>query len=366
MSDYFESGYCVRTRSWHGKEDLHEDYPETWDIAREWAGLNWDPIADPIYARHLDDPEMLDGITALIKRGGTPEELLQLFKGSLQEMPDHQRIYRSDDFGKTLGCTSRKYEPITHGDFGRIMEAVLEVPKVKYDTAGSVEGGKCTWALAYLDEPVALKGRHGKDATLTLPYMALTARHDGMGGVRLQPTSVRVVCANTFRMAELEADAHGSVFTFVHSAGWEERIAEARDAVNGARDDFKAYCAWAQDMLGIKITAKQAETFVQDFIPMMPGITDRAAKNVEEARQAVRGILAGETSKGVEGTGYWLVQGAGEWLDHFRATRTDDGVFRRQLLEPNKAKLVAANLVREIAGLPVSVKGAKAAAAMAS
>jgi phage/plasmid-like protein (TIGR03299 family) len=364
MSHYFETGYCVRTPSWHGLEDLKQEYPENWDQAREWAGLTWDPIAAPIYARHTTDEEMLTGITNLLANSATaPRDeqaaaMLDYFMASLQEMPEHQRIYRSDDFGKTLGCTSRKYEPITHGDFGRIMEAVLELPEVKYDTAGSVEGGKCTWALAYLDEPVQLKGRYGKDASLTLPYMGLTARHDGMGGARLQPTSVRIVCANTYRMAELEADQHGAVFTFVHRASWEDRIEEARNAVRGARADFTAYTEWATEMLSIKVTAKQAETFVQEFVPMAPGITDLAAKNVEKARAAVRGILAGETSKGTEGTGYWLVQGAGEWLDHYRGTRGAEGtaqrqeaIFRRQLLEPNKAKLVAANIVRELAGI---------------
>jgi phage/plasmid-like protein (TIGR03299 family) len=366
MSHYFETGFCVRKPSWHGLEDLKQEYPESWEQAREWAGLTWDPIADPIYARHTTDEEMLTGIGNLLGNNAQASQeqmaavMLDYFKASLQEMPEHQRIYRSDDFGHTLGTTSRKYEPITHGDFGKIMEAVLELPEVKYETAGSVEGGKCTWALAYLDEPVQFAAKGRKDASLTLPYVALTARHDGMGGVRLQPTSVRVVCANTFRMAELEADQHGAVFTFVHRASWAERIDEARDAIRGARADFKAYQEWAEEMLGIKITAKQQETFVQAFIPMEPGITDKAAANVEKARAAVRGILEGKTSVGVEGTGYALVQGAGEFLDHYRMTRGKAGtmerqqaIFRRQILEPSKAKLKAVSIVRDIAGLPV-------------
>lgn len=364
MSHYFDTGYCVRKPSWHGLEDLKQEFPENWDQAREWAGLTWDPVAAPIFARHTTDDEMLAGITAQLTNAAQAPAaeraaaLLDYFKASLQEMPEHQRIYRSDDFGKTLGCTSRKYEPITHGDFGRIMEAVLEQPEVKYDTAGSVEGGKCTWALAYMDEPVQVRGRYGKDPSLTLPYAALTARHDGMGGVRLQSTSVRIVCANTRTLAEMEADQNGTVFTFVHRASWEDRIEEARNAIRGARADFAAYTEWATEMLSIKINDKQAETFVQEFVPMAPGITDRAAKNVETARTAVRGILAGETSKGVEGTGYWLVEAAGEWLDHYRMTRGAEGtaqrqeaIFRRQILEPNKGKLVAVNIVRELAGV---------------
>jgi phage/plasmid-like protein (TIGR03299 family) len=355
---YFESGYCVREPAWHGLADVHEDYPENWDQAREWAGLTWDPIADPLWARRLSAPQLAEGIERLITttRATRPatiaRQVADLVEGSLQSVEGFQRIVKSDDFAATLGTTKERYTPITHGDYGRIIEAVLDQPGVKYETAGSVEGGACTWALAFLDEPVTLgaelASRGVQDSSLTLPYLVLTARHDGDGAARLQSTSVRVVCANTVRACEAEADRNGTVFSFRHTAGWEDRIEEARRAIKGVRTEFAAYCAWANDMLDIPVSDKQARQFITEFIPMEPGITDRAARNVEEARLAVTGILNGKTSAGIEGTAFWLVQAGAEWLDHYRATRNPESLFRRAIMQPSKAKVQMVEIVRHV------------------
>jgi phage/plasmid-like protein (TIGR03299 family) len=350
MTAYFDSGYCVRTPAWHGLADVHEDYPESWEQAREWAGLTWDPIADPLWARRLSPAELATGIERLITttRATKPEtvarQVAKLVEGSLQSVEGFQRIIKSDDFTATLGTTKNGYHPITHADYGRITQAVLDQPGVKYDTAGSVEGGACTWAMALLDEPVTILG----DQTYTLPYFVITARHDGNGGVRLQATSVRVVCANTVRAAEAEADRNGTVFTFRHTAGWEDRIEEARRAITGVRAEFAAYVGWANEMAAIPVTRKQTRAWLTAFIPMEPGITDRAAANVEAARRTVEGILGGKTSEGIADTAFGLVQAGAEYLDHYRATRNAESLFKRAILQPSAAKVHMVNLVREV------------------
>jgi phage/plasmid-like protein (TIGR03299 family) len=358
MSHYFESGYVMHQPAWHGLADVYEDYPENWNVARKRAGLEWDPIAEPIFARRLTDPEMASGITAILENTPPAERsdaLLGLFNGALQACEGFQRTYRSDDYSATLGTMGRRYTPITHGEYGEIFDAILQVPNVKYETAGSVMGGKITWALALLDEPVtlgqALTAGGIRDNSLTLPYMLLTAHHDGEGGVRLQDTTVRVVCANTVRRAEVEADAKGTVFTFKHTEHWRDRIEEARAAVTGVRDNFAAYVEWAQEMLGIPITGKQREQFVTTFIPMEPGITDRAAHNVEEARRVVRGILDSTTTDAIRDTGFGLVQAGVEYLDHYRRTRDAESLFKRSILRPYDAKTKTIQMVREIAAV---------------
>ncbi len=50
----------------------------------------------------------------------------------------------------------------------------------------------------------------------TLPYLAITNRHDGTAACALRATAVRIVCANTFRAAELEGERTGTTFSFIH------------------------------------------------------------------------------------------------------------------------------------------------------
>jgi len=67
------------------------------------------------------------------------------------------------------------YTVIDHREMGEIVEAVLTQPSVKWETAGVIGGGRAVWCLAFLDEPITLPG----DDSLTLPYLAITNRHDG-------------------------------------------------------------------------------------------------------------------------------------------------------------------------------------------
>ena len=120
----------------------------------------------------------------------------------------------------------------------------------------------------------------------TLPYLAITNRHDGTAACALRATAVRIVCANTFRAAELEGERTGATFSFIHKSSWRTRIDEARKAVTGAQAEMRRYAELAAELLAIRITPAQRELFITEFIPKPPEglITDRVARNVDEAR----------------------------------------------------------------------------------
>ena len=235
---------------------------------------------------------------------------------------------------------------ISHAEMGEIVEAVLAQPNVKWETAGVLDGGRAVWCLALLDEPITLPG----DASATYPYLAITNRHDGTGSCALRATAIRIVCANTFRAAELEGERTGATFSFIHKSSWRNRIEEARQAVTGARNEMRRYTELARELLGIPITPRQRELFVTEFIPMPPQglVTDRVARNVEEARKALRLLFDSTTNKEIAGTGYGLVQAAGEYLDHVRTARSWETKLNRTLIRPEPLKHRALSLFREI------------------
>jgi phage/plasmid-like protein (TIGR03299 family) len=183
-----------------------------------------------------------------------------------------------------------------------------------------------------------------------LPYLGITNRHDGTGACALRATAVRIRCANTFRAAELEGERTGATFSFVHKSSWRNRIEEARQAVTGARNEMRRYAELAQELLGISITPRQRELFVTEFIPMPPAglVTDRVARNVEEARNALRLLFQSTTNEQIAGTAYGLVQAAGEYLDHVRTARSWETRLNRTLIRPEPLKHRALSLVREI------------------
>jgi phage/plasmid-like protein (TIGR03299 family) len=324
MPAEIDSMFSVREVPWHGEGRILGEYPGSWAEARKEAGLEWDPTSGDVYTE------------AGINEDGTVH---------FERIPGWQSVSRSDN-GKILSLNMSGYQIIDHREMGEIVEAVLEQPNVKWETAGSLEGGRKVWCLALLDEPIELPG----DNSLTLPYLAITNRHDGKGACAVRATTVRVVCANTFRAAELEGERTGSTYSFVHSSGWRDRIPQAQEAVTGARREFRRYEKLATALLGMKVTDRQREMFVVRFIPEPPDglISDRVARNIQEARTALRMILDSPTTVHVQDSVYGLVQAAGEYLDHVRSARTWESRLNRTLLRPEPLKARALTLAKQV------------------
>ena len=319
-----ESMFSVRQMPWHREGVLLQDYPGSWDEARRLAGLDWDPVTTEVYA-----------VTS-VNGDGTPY---------LEPIAGWKSIARSDT-GAVLSINRDTYTVIDHGQMGEIVEAVLAQPNVKWETAGVLDGGRSVWCLALLDEPITLPG----DDSPTLPYLAITNRHDGTAACALRATAVRIVCANTFRAAELEGERTGTTFSFVHKGGWRHRIDEARRAVTGAQAEMRRYADLARDLLAISVTPAQRELFITQFIPKPPDglITDRVAKNVEESRNALRLLFDTPTTAPVAHTAYGLVQAAGEYLDHVRTARSWETRLNRTLIRPEPLKHRALQLARDV------------------
>jgi len=325
MPDMVDTMYSVRIPAWHHKDTVLAEYPGSWAEAREAAGIGWDVVTE--------EPKYLDGIDT----DGFPIYVMD---------KEYRRVYRSDT-RRTLGYTSDTYAVIDHEAMGAIIEAVLAQTNVKYETAGSLDGGKAVWCLAKLDEPIHLPG---DDDTLTYPYLAITNRHDGSGSCTLRTTAVRIVCMNTWRAAEMEGERTGATFSFRHTKNWQTRVDEARDAVTGARREIAQYVELATELLGYTVTAQQRELFVKAFIPSPPEamISNRVVTNIETARNAVRAILESKTTANIAHTAYGLVQAAGEYNEHVRRFRTWESHLNRSLLQPDEGKRRALTLVREL------------------
>lgn len=364
MSANVDQMFSVREMPWwigtsedKGQAAILGEHPQ-WEDARKLAGLDWDPIGEDLYrpmkitaTREALAKVMFD---AELSEADKLDAMMAAVIDNQQQVEGWKHIHRSDSLA-TLACTMESYAVITNSAFGEIFEAVLGQDNVKFETGGSLEGGRKVWMLAMLDEPLQLPG----DATTsTYPYLALQSRHDAMGGTVLRGTNVRIVCANTFNAAEMSSDGKGvkrgqNGFTFVHRGDWRSRMDEAKAAVNSVRAEAKAYEAWAAEMLLVKVNKKLTERFVTEFIPAPPAgvASERVLANVEASRDKLREILASPTvaGAGIGGTGYGLVQGAGEYLDHARSARTWETKLNRTLLTPETLKGKAAKMVRELA-----------------
>jgi phage/plasmid-like protein (TIGR03299 family) len=357
VPDQVDQMFSVREMPWHRKGHVPDDYPQNFREARKLAGLYWDPVAVPAASRLMPVSALREEFTTIVENSPmtsvteTVDLLAALYERSLTPDREFRRIARSDDMRQTLSYQRNSYNLIPNSAFGEIIDSILnaEPDTVKLETGGCLAQGRKVWMLARLDEPIELPG----DGSVTFPFLGITSSHDGKASCAARLTTVRIVCANTFGAAEAEGERTGAVFSFSHRGDWRSRLGEAREALNFARREARVYVEAMTELLGIAITPRQEQLFLQQFIPSPPDgiVSDRVAKNITEARMAVLGFLESPTVEGagIRGTAYALVQGAGEYLDHARAARSWETRMNRSLLriEPMKAK--AAVLARQVA-----------------
>lgn len=318
MAHYFEAGFSVRKPAWHGLGTVADHYPADWTEAREWAGLSWEPKIIT-----LPKSLLVDGIDL--------------------DLSGFQVVVR-DDTNATLGVTSDEFEPVKNARMGDIVEAVLGAG-FKFETAGSLRGGRAVWALAYLDEPFTVAG----DNSETFPYLAILNAHDGSGACKAIFTDVRVVCWNTYSAALARGTA-ASTFTFRHTAGVNDRITEAKAALAGARREASAWQDAASDLFNLKLVNEEEalDHFLGEWEPTayktpkkgQTEISDRSREYTDRGRRVFRSLyFDSPTNEAHRGTALGLVDTATEFVDHVQGREA--GRFSRFLTgDPRKAQAV--------------------------
>lgn len=326
MADYFESGFTVRERSWHGKETLLAEHPENWDDARMAAGLMWEPRFTQLYVKN-DAGEFVQAEGA--------------------------KMVERDDTGKALGVVSDTFELITHAEMGQIMEAFLDQPNVKFDTAGSVREGRQVYATILLDEPYQIAGDIDGfgDQVTTLPYFAILNSHDGTGACKGLFTQVRVVCWNTVQAAAADGDRHGAQFSLRHTSGVKDRIAEARDIVAGARAEALRWRTIAEELSLHSVTPTQVTQYLSEFIPEPAAgvVTERVRANIADDRSKFMHTLENSaTNSAMASNALGLFNASVEYLDHVRGFRNRETYMGRQILSAEPFKAKSLKLIREL------------------
>lgn len=350
------AAFTVGQAAWWDRDGSHvkDRDPTGIDEARRWAGHTYEYVTAPAFERiEVLDPQTFDfhagdevcevPLEVPLSDGAEDETMLVVYR----TIPNEKRVIRSDT-GRHLLTKNKSFEVVGVQEMYEVVEAVAsQNGNVNFRTGGELDWGEQIWIAAELDEPWHAPG----DPSLTYPWIAFLNSVDSKGACKCVNTTVRVVCKNTFGAADAEGRATGREFSFRHTSGVHDRIAQAKEALQGLSADTQAWRELAADLAQLPVTGKQRELFVVEFFPRPPeaAISDRVNRNVDRDRDALRQILASPTCEGISDTGYGLVQASAEWLDHIRGARSNATYLRRSVLGPEKHKARAVTLARKVA-----------------
>ena len=241
-------------------------------------------------------------------------------------IPDAFAIRRSDSNG-ILGVVGKDYQPYQNRDMFSVFDDLAhargnQVTPFKIETAGCFQKGKIVYAMCKLPHLGIVLGEDYIDS-----YLLVSNAFDGRKPVTITPTTIRVVCQNSLRMAEAQARFErkkgrlAGGFTIKHTSGMNGRIEEVKEIYNRAiRDRFATEDIFKR-LVRIPLNTKFEREFMTSVFGKPGPDESERAKTIRKNRDdRIAAILASPTSqvKGTKDTAFSLLNATTEFVDHYR------------------------------------------------
>lgn len=270
---------------WHGLGTVTAGVLDL-DTALVTAKLAWTVGKYPAFTR--DDAGSYDEILPLLieAHGNNPaatfSELLTQVGFDLPIEGAFATV--REDIRKPLATVGNDYTVWQNWENFELAKVLLDGGDVVAETAGSLRDSRTVWLLCRIDRDMTIGGDE------MVPYMLFTSSHDGTSKIRVMPTTVRVVCANTLRFALNTAKAS---WTTSHTANAGKRMQAARESLKMTwkyMDEFQSMVEKLQEQV---VTDLAFEKLVFDMVPEpTPNkdgkVTDRMKNSAAEKRSLVR------------------------------------------------------------------------------
>ena len=244
MAALVESMMYVREKPWHGLGTRVEEALTSGE-AIEKAGLDWNVIPCPVFDdRHIQ----IMGYTANTR----------------------------DKDNAVLGIVGSRYSIVQNKEAFDFTDALIG-EGMKYETAGSLKGGRQVWLLGKMPQTEILGDKLD-------PYVCFTNTHDGSGAVRVCMTPVRVVCNNTLNFALSTAKRKWSC---VHKGNIQGKLSEARQTL-GLMDLYLKNLAETADMLACApFYEAEVMAALKKMLPVTEKTTERQKKTIQETKEGI-------------------------------------------------------------------------------
>lgn len=246
MAANVESMFYVRETPWHG---LGIRVAEALDSkeALEKAGLDWNVVQEPIYT---DTNELIEGYKANVR----------------------------DSDRKVLGVVTDRYKVIQNWEAFEFTDELLG-SGVRYETAGSLQGGKKVWMLAHLPHEYIISGER------ISPYLVFSNTHDGSGAIKVALTPIRVVCSNTLNLALSTAKRSWSM---IHTGDIRGKMQEARETLFMAEKYMDSLGKEFENLRKKNLTDKQVMEYIEILLPIEEGATIQQIKNMKRLQKDMK------------------------------------------------------------------------------
>lgn len=284
--------------AWHGLGTVL-DYAPTSEAAIEAAHLDWRVSLEPL--------RTTSGI----------------------DIPDNFATVRSDT-NQVLGVVSDKYKLVQNRQAFAFLDSLVENGDMVYESAGALKGGRVVWVLGRM--PTVDTIAEGDDSKR---YVLFSTSHDGSAAIHAIPTSTRVVCANTLRVA-----IKGTGGGIRHTGNVKSKLDVARRYLSQFDEGFTLFRDKARKLAETKFTDAQAREYIATLFPEVLDRQSRAhsirEKKINQVRQNFRNDR--QNLAAIKGTWWSLLNAVTELVDHAPESH---GIKKTTLQERKENKMIS-------------------------
>lgn len=222
---------------------------------------------------------------------------------------DHFATCRTDT-GEVMGVVTDKYKVVQNRDAFKFLDSLIESGDMRYESAGALKGGRVVWVLGRLPSVDQIA-----ENDVSLRYVLFSTSHDGTASIHAIPTSTRVVCANTLRIAT-SADKG-----IRHTGDIKDKLRVARLYLSQFDEGFTLFRDKAQILAQRRFTPEQSKAYIQAMFPEVKEF-GRARSIREQKVNRVRAnyVNPRQNIASIKGTWWALLNAVTESIDHAPAT----------------------------------------------
>jgi len=256
---------------------------------------------------------------------------------------------------EALGVVGDRFQPFQNEETTDLLYDITDQSGAHIQTIGALDGGRQTFVTMLMPTHVEFTGQGGfKDSTEV--YLAVLNRHDGEGSLRALISPVRIVCANTQRLAESLAV---SSVALRHTGAPTAKLAEVRNLLGIT---FKYIDTYATEMEAL-VKAERDEAWVRavfnEVFDVNKADSDKMRNGrVEKVTQVMEVMRQSPSIKPFTGTAYAAYNAVTEYADHFMPVmgKGDAAAKRavRTLTSPDVAALKSNAFVSLKKALPLT------------